>query len=210
MKESRDARVNERELVKPSSVRIKREVSENEAETDEIRTDEVGKSKTNSDSSVDLRDHLDIRSYGESDGDDPKCPPKRSGGSGNNGHDASSISRLDNTSKRSSQSGNGFRATPTSLSDSATPKTLESSSTHLNGSNTPPANPYQSPPIQVEEPRRSTRNRRAPARDDNDRYFLISYMNRAGQNMGGGGGAEGGTARDNERSERCDTSNRCD
>ena len=196
--------------MKPTiSVRIKTEVSENEAETDEIRTDEVEESKTDSNSSVDLRDRLDIKSDGEGDGDDRKCPPKRSGGSGNIGHDASSISGVDNASKRSSRSGNGFCATPTSLSDSATRKTSETSPTHLNGSNMPAANPYQSPSTQVDEPRRSTRNRRAPARDDNDRYFLISYMNRAGQNMGGGGGVEGGAAGDNEQSEQCDTSHRC-
>ena len=35
-------------------------------------------------------------------------------------------------------------------------------------------------------------------------------MNRTGQNMGRGGGAEGGTAGDNERSEQCDTSHRGD
>ena len=110
----------------------------------------------------------------------------------------SSISGVDNASMRSSRSRNGFRTTPTSLSDSVTRKTSETSLTHLNGSNTRPANPYQSPSTRVEEPRRSTRNRRAPACDNNDRYFLISYRNRASQNMGGRGGLEGGTAGDNE------------
>jgi hypothetical protein len=88
--------------------------------------------------------------------------PKRFGDSGNTGHNASSSSRVGNALKRSSRSGNEFRATPTSPSDSATRKTLEISLTHLNGSNTQPANAYQSLSTQVEEPRRSTK------RDDDD------------------------------------------
>ena len=83
--------------------------------------------------------------------------PKRFGDSGNTGHNASSSSRVGNALKRSSRSGNEFRATPTSPSDSATRKTSETSLTHLNGSNTRPANTYQSPSTKVEEPHRSTK-----------------------------------------------------
>ena len=38
--------------------------------------------------------------------------------------------------------------------------------------------------------------------DDDDRYFLTSYGNRTGQNVGGRGGVEGGVAGDNEAEQR--------
>jgi hypothetical protein len=200
--ESRDVYFDEGKLVEPSRVRIETEVSQNEAEIEEIHTDEVDESKTDSDSSVDLQELLDVKSDDDDDGDDPKGPPKHSGGSGNTGHAASPTSKVDNNSNRSSRSGHQFRATLTSPSDSATRKTSETSSTHLNGSNTPLANPYQHPSTQVIEPCRSTRNRRAPVRDDDNRYFLTSYGNHTGQIVGGGGDVEGGAAGDNEADRR--------
>ena len=39
-------------------------------------------------------------------------------------------------------------------------------------------------------------------RDDDDRYFLTSYGNRTGQNVGGRGGVEGRVAGDNEAERR--------
>ena len=39
-------------------------------------------------------------------------------------------------------------------------------------------------------------------RDDDDRYFLTSYGNHAGQNVGGRGGVEGGERGDNEADQR--------
>ena len=66
----------------------------------------------------------------------------------------------------------------------------------------PPANPYQPPSTQVDEPRRSMRNRRAPVRDDDDRYFLTLYLIRAGHNVGGRGGVEGRVAGDNKAERR--------
>ena len=69
--------------MEPSRVRIKMENSENQAGTEEIHADEVlDESKTNSDSSVDLQDLLDIKSDNDDDEDNPKGPPKHSGGSG--------------------------------------------------------------------------------------------------------------------------------
>lgn len=196
--ESRDVHFDEGELVEPSRVIIETEVSENEAETEKKRTSEQDESNSDSESSVDLQGLLDVKSDDDDDGEDPKGLPKRSGDSGNTGHGASSSSGVDKASNRSSESANEFRATPTSPLDSATRKTAETSLTHLNGSNTRPANPYQPPPTQVEEPRRSTRTRRAPVRDDDDRYFLTSYGNRTSQNVGGRGGVEGGERGDNE------------
>jgi hypothetical protein len=193
--ESRDVHFDEGELVEPNRVRIETEVSENEAETEEMRTLEHNESNSDSESSVDLQDLLDVTS---DDDDGPKGLPKHSEGSGNAGHNASSSSGVDNASKHSSRSGNEFRATPTSQLDSATKKTSETSLTHLNDSNTQPANSYQPQPTQQDEPRRSTRNRRAPVRDDDDRYFLTSYGSRTGQNVGGRAGVEGGERGDNE------------
>ena len=181
--------------MEPSRVIIETEVSENEAETEKMRTSEQDESNSDSESSVDLQELLDVKSD-DDDEDDLKGPPKRSGGSGNTGHNANSTSRVDDASKHSSRSSNEFRATPTSLLDSVTRKTPETSSTHLNGSNMPPANPYQPPSTQVDEPCHSMRNRRVPVRDDDDRYFLMSYGNRTGQNVGGRGGVEGGVAGD--------------
>ena len=98
--ESQDIHFDEGEPMEPSRVRIKMEISENKAGTEEIHADEVlDESKTDSDSSVDLQDHLDIKSDNDDDEDDPKGPPKRSGGSGSTGHSTSSSSGVDNTSK---------------------------------------------------------------------------------------------------------------
>ena len=184
--ESRDVHFDEGDGVEAERVVIEADYNENEHQT----SDEASESEN--DSTSDEAEVQDLLDDGSDDGDDGDGPPdagkeeprpnlddERSNSSAGalNGHSGSAI---DPSIKRSS---------PT---DSSTSKTPGDSRISPHTSKTAPNHPNQPNPPEL---RRSSRIRRAPIRDDDQRYSVTSYGHRnhpgAAARIGEDGGATG-------------------
>jgi Reverse transcriptase (RNA-dependent DNA polymerase)/gag-polypeptide of LTR copia-type/GAG-pre-integrase domain len=194
--ESRDVHFDEGELVEPSRVRIETEISQNEEKTEILPVKRKKDTESCSGSSMDLQEPLDGDSDDDDDGNNSDTSSEGYGTTGSSGSNARSSTAPDSNKDRSDRSATNFRATPTSPTDSATQKTPETTVTHLRNTKNLPVNPYLPPPIQPDEPRRSTRNRRVPVPDDDIRYSTTSYGNRSARHLTGETSVAGGEVRD--------------
>ena len=116
--ESRDVHFDEGELVEPTRVRIETEVTQDEAETRNSPVTEVIDSESDSESSVDLEELLDVKSDGDDDDGDDSDSSYNSYGTA--GSTADGVSPPKNAKTCPGGSVIELRATPTSPSDSAT------------------------------------------------------------------------------------------
>ncbi|KIL57633.1 hypothetical protein M378DRAFT_16140, partial [Amanita muscaria Koide BX008] len=187
--ESRDVHFDEGELVEPSRVTIETEVSQDEGGTQLPTKNTEITPGDESDDSVDLGDLLDVESDDE---DDYPASFEGSRTSGKTGHSSKQVIVPATTSNRSRGFVDEFRATPTPPTDSATRKTLERNQTHPRNMQNPSTSSNQPPSATSVEPRRSARIRKAPVRDDDDRYFITSYGSQNNLLLEGEESEEGG------------------
>ena len=196
--ESRDVHFDESELVEPGRVRIETEATQDKAETDDSPSKEEKDSESDSESSANIGKLQDIESEGDDGGSDSDTSSEEYETARKPVFNAKSPPAPDSNKNQSSEAAIKFRATPTSPMNSATSKTPGTTATHLKNTNSRNAHPYQSPSTQPNEPRRSTRNRRAPVPDDDPRYSLTSYRDRNARCLTGEASEEREKQRDNE------------
>ena len=193
--ESWDVHFDESELVEPTRVRIETEISQSK---EVLPVKREKQAESDSDSSVDLQDLLDGDSDDDDDGYDSDTSSEGYGTAGSSGSNARSSSVPDNDKNHCNGSATNFRATPMSLTESATSKTPKSTGNHLRNTNNSSTHPYQAPSIPPDELCRLMRIRRAPVPDDNDRYSKTSYGSQSAHKSSGGVGVAAGEARGND------------